>query len=184
MSRSLVRWIAGAALALSLPAVAQAQNACTVIGAGNCTVDLATSVTIPQISFLNADQSAVAFAITNAGWTAFLGSAALDTTVVTGVALNVRANTTYSVALEAGSWSGGGWLVGDLKYDTQAGACAQGNAQTAMAANNALSAFSGAATNGESLNLCLGLTFPNDLSDTRLAPGAYSIPLTLRITAP
>lgn len=184
MSRSLVRWIVGAAVAVALPAAAQAQNACTVIGAGNCTVGLATSVTIPQISFLNADQSAVAFSISNLGWTAFLGSAALDTTVVSGVALNVRSNTAYTVALEAGSWSGGGWVVGDLKVDTQAGACAQGDAVTPMVANNALAAFPGSATDGAGLNLCLGLTFPNDLADTRLAPGAYTIPLTLRITAP
>lgn len=185
MSRSFARFIAGAALAAVLPIAARAQNNCIVVGSGNCTVGVTASLTIPQIAFLNANLSTASFSLSNAAWQDFLNGGSTDTTVTTGVALNVRANTAYTVALEANDpWSGGGWALSDVVFGLQAAACAFGDATTTLVANNPLAGFPGVATNNEARNLCLGVIVPSDLSDTRVAPGTYTLPLTLRITAP
>lgn len=183
MFRSLKRILTAAAVVAVLPVVAQAQNDCIVIGAGNCTVNLGTQVTIPKIAYINTPTSAFTFQISNAGWQDFLDSGSADTTVTTGVVVTVKANTAHSVALEAGTF-GGSWVHGDMRWDTQAGACSYGQATQVLDATESLTGFSGGATSGETLNLCLGLVIPNNLASPKLGQGTFALPLTLRITAP
>jgi len=183
MFRTIKRVLAAAALAAVLPMVAQAQNDCIVIGAGNCTVNLGTQVTIPKIAFLDANTSSYTFQISNAGWQDFLAGPSADTTVTTGVQVTVRANTAHSVALEAGTF-GGAWVHGDMRWDTQPGACSYGQATQTLDATESLTEFGGVATNSDVLNLCLGLVIPNNLASAKLGVGTFALPLTLRITAP
>ena len=185
MSRSIVRLFAAAVVAAAIPATAHAQESCAVVGAGSCFINVGAAVTIPAIKFLSSDVSDVAFSISDPGWEAFLSSLDADTTVVSGVALTARTNTAYTVTLTSpATFSGGSWERTDLRWDTQAGACGQGDATQALDASEALS-FPGTATDGETLNLCLGLVFPNNLASPKLAVGGpHTIALTLTIAAP
>lgn len=183
MSRSFLRFFAGAALVASLPAVSAAQGSCSVVDTpNNCSVAINTTVVIPTIAFLNVSATALDFAIDNAGWTAFLGSAAADTIVVEDVLLTVRSNDSWTLELVPGAWSGGGWTVGDISWQLQAGVCGVADVGTALAGTTTIN--SGAAVDPDQNHLCLGLRYPNDLSDTRLAPGTYTVQLDARLTAP
>lgn len=186
MSRSILRTIAGVALVAALPALSQAQNACTVNvaspGPGNCAVNLGMSVSVPVLAYLNIPVTDIAFPAPD--WNAFL-AAPTTTTTVTSTQLTIRTNSTYSVALSSAGWDApANWTLGDVRFGLNGTACTlPAQVPSTLAANQTL-ALPGTATNSYQQFLCLGLVYPGDLSDTKLTPGTFDLPLVLTITAP
>lgn len=186
MPRSFVRTLVGLALVATLPAMAQAQNSCTVNvadpGPGNCAVNLDMSVSVPILAYLNIPVTDLAFPTPN--WATFLATPTATTTV-TSTQMTIRTNSTYTLALSSAGWDApANWTLGDVRFGLNGTACTlPGEVPSTLAASQNL-AVPGTATNSYQQFLCLGLVYPGDLADSRLAPGTFDLPLVLTITAP
>lgn len=185
MSRSIVRTIAGLALVASLPAMAQAQNSCTVNvaspGPDFCAVNLGMSVSVPVLAYLNIPGATLAFPQPN--WATYLATPTATTTV-TSTQLTIRTNSNYTLALSSAGWAGGAWTLSDVRFGLNASACTlPAEVPTTLTASQNL-AVPGTAANNYQQFLCLGLVYPGDLTNTKLTPGTFTLPLVLTITAP
>jgi hypothetical protein len=190
MSRKLAKFLAGLAVVVMIPAVSQAQT-CTVNvanpGPGSCDVDFNATLAVPVLAYLDV-AAAGTLPLTAPVWASFLASPAPVTTV-SQTAIVVRSNSNYTVNLaSAAAWTqptGAGRVLGDLTWALNETTCPAPAAITgAVSAAGTDIIAAGTPTNGNTQQLCLGLAFPGDLSDSKLLPGTYTLPLTLTITAP
>lgn len=194
MSRSIVRFIAGAALVAAVPAISQAQS-CTVNDAytmpaqvWSCGSPIAVTANfaVPYLAYISVGSTALVFpAPAGDDWDAFLAAPAAEE-VITGTLLTIRTNASHDVVLSSSGWSGGAWVNGDVTYGIKTGSACSAPAD----ANSTLGASQDLYTNASATNgvanryLCLGLNVPGDLSSAKLAPGDYDLSLTLTITSP
>jgi hypothetical protein len=184
MSRSFVRMMAGFAL-VAVPMVSVQAQTCTVptIG-GSCPVAFNATLSVPVLASLDV-AAAGTLALTTPDWNAFFLAPATVRTV-SQTSFTVRSNSPYSVNISAGSWTqpvGGGRVVADLNYAVAAATCPGEASITNSVASGSVVA-GGTPTGGATNLLCLALNFPGDLTSNKLLPGAYSLPLTLTISAP
>ncbi len=184
MSRSFVRLMAGFAL-VAVPMVSVQAQTCTVPQAGgNCAVNFNSTVTVPVLASLDV-AAAGSLALTPPVWATFFATPVLTRTV-SQTAFTVRSNSPYSVAISAGAWtqpSLAGRVVADLSYAVAPLTCPAEASITASVAGGSV-VTGGTPTGGTARLLCLALEFPGDLTSNKLLPGAYTLPLTLTITAP
>lgn len=193
MSRSKVGFLAGLALAaiVATPSVSQAQVSCNIQPGSSspCTAAMTGSITVPtlaRISVTGDSLSSSTLTLTSPVWATFLATPTLTYTL-SQAALVVRSNTSYDVSLTGGSWSqpgGAGRVTGDITYEAVSGACGDPSGGYAGTLGAITSIFTGTATASDTRNLCLALEFPGSLASTKLLPGAYTIPITLTLTAP
>lgn len=186
MSRSIVRTLAGLALVATLPAMAQAQNFCTVNvaspGPGNCAVNLDMSVSVPILAYLNIPVTDLAFPTPN--WATFLDAPA-PTTTVTSTQMTIRTNSTYTLALSSVGWDApANWELSDVRYGLSGSACTLPAEVPATLLGSQNLGVPGVAASNYQQFLCLGLVYPGDLTDDKLTPGTFALPLVLTITAP
>lgn len=185
MSRSLVRWIAAAAL-VATPAISQAQT-CTVPQAGgNCNVAFNGTLTVPVLASLDV-AAAGSLALTTPDWNAFFAAPAATTTV-SNTSFTVKSNSAYSVGISATAWNvpavaGAARALSTIRWAVDPTTCPAAASITGDISSGTLVA-AGTPTGGATNLLCLALDFPADLSDGALRPGAYSLPITVTITAP
>lgn len=186
MSRKIVRFLAGFAIAASVPAVAQAQG-CVVQGGVNtsCFIERDATLSIPSLAFINFVNAGDIVLATPASWSAFLTGATVVTTE-TAAPLVLRANTTFGVTLTADPITGGtGRSLTDHGFKFSAtGTCTPGGFTPLSTTAATLIAAGSAATNGTDATLCLESTFDPAAFTTNMAVGEYVIPLTLTISAP
>ena len=184
MSRSIVRLMAGFAL-VAVPMVSLQAQTCTVPQAGgNCAVNFNSTLTVPVLASLDV-AAAGTLALNTPVWATFFATPTATRTV-SSTTFDVKSNSPYSVAISATAWTqpvGAGRVVADLSYAVAAGVCPGEASITASVAAGTLVA-AGTPTGGITRTLCLALDFPGDLTSTKLLPGAYTLPLTLTITAP
>ena len=183
MSRSFVRLMAGFAL-VAVPMVAVEAQTCTVpqIG-GSCPVSFNSTLTVPVLASLDV-AAAGTLALTTPDWNTFFATPTLTRTV-SSTSFTVKSNSPYSVAISATAWTqpvGAGRVVADLSYAVAASTCPGEASITTSVASGTL--VTGTPTGGDTNLLCLALLFPGDLTSNKLLPGAYTLPLTLTITAP
>lgn len=190
MFRKFAKVVAGLAVVAMIPAVSQAQT-CTVNAAapagGSCDVGFDATFSVPVLAYLDVAAGG-ALPLTAPVWATFLAAPAPVTTV-SQTTLVIRSNSDYSVSLaSAAAWTqpaGAGRVLGDLTWALDPTTCPAPAAITgAVSAAGTDIIAAGSPTNGNTQLLCLGLLFPGDLSDTKLLPGDYELPLTLTITAP
>ena len=185
MFRTIRRVLAVTAIAALVPAAAQAQAAScffnvAAASAGSCNIAASAAVTVPKLGRLSVADSSIAF--TQPDWDAFLQNPAATTTV-TNVQIDIRSNATYNLTMTPGSWSSA-WAVGDVSYKIGGSVCTDATGATTLATGSNSLITSGGATNGNTQQLCLALTYPGDLSNAKLAPGSYTLPITLTLAAP
>lgn len=184
MSRSFVRLMAGFAL-VAVPMVSVQAQTCTVPQAGgSCPVAFNADFSVPVLASLDV-AAAGTLALATPNWTTFFGAPAAVRTV-SSTSFTVKSNSPYSVNISATAWTqpvGAGRVVADLSYAVAAAACpGEASITTSVASGSVVAG--GTPTGGATNLLCLALDFPGDLTSTKLLPGAYSLPLTLTITAP
>jgi hypothetical protein len=184
MARSFVRLMAGVAL-VAVPMVSVQAQTCTVptIG-GTCDVAFNATLTVPVLASLDV-AAAGTLPLTTPDFATFFTTPTAQRTV-SQTAFTVRSNSPHAVAISATAWtqpSGAGRAVGDLSWAVATTTCPGEADITASVASGSL-VTGGAPTGGTTRLLCLALDFPGDLTSTRLLPGAYTLPLTLTITAP
>lgn len=187
MSRSFVRVLAVAAGLALLPVAqlkAQAAN-CTfnqaVPSSPSCALTVSASVSVPKLGRLAIDDSTLTFPAPN--WASFLTDSQ-PATVVVNLQINHRTNASHNLTLTSSGWASGAWDLADVTYGYNAAACTDNStAPTTLTGSNAL-VTGGAATNNTQRFLCLALTYPGNLNDPKLAPGSFSLPMTLTLAAP
>lgn len=191
MSRSTVR-ILTLLTAIAIPSMAQAQVSCNIQpgSASPCTAAMTSSLTVPTLARISATGDSLSgstLTLTSPDWASFLATPAATSTL-SQVALNVRANTSFTVGISAPSaWtvpSGGSRELSTLTYASAAGACPAVGTITTEITGSAVTLTSGSATASAASNLCIALSFPGSLAAGELVPGAYSLPITLTLTAP
>jgi hypothetical protein len=193
MSRSILRTLAAVALVAATAVVAEAQVTCSIQpgSASPQTCNFTNSVTVPTLARLAVTGDSLSgstLTLTSPNWATYLTTPAATSTL-SQVALAVRSNRAYSVSINsAASWTvpaGGSRALSTLTYTSVAGACpAVGTITTAITASP-VSLFTGAAaTANDTRNLCFALSFSGSLTAGDLAPGAYSLPITLTLAAP
>lgn len=178
MLRRSVKFLAVAAL-VALPAVAQAQNVCAQ--QNSCSLQPTATLTIPTIVRMQVPSLAVT--MNGATITDISGG----TAVVPGTFgdVNVRANAAWNLTLAAnaanwtytGSASDAARAAATLQYSVNTGAFASVSQTAATIAT-------GAASNGQNVNVQFQATLPADYSDVANRPGSYALGLTLTLTAP
>ncbi|HRN52301.1 MAG TPA: hypothetical protein PK788_02335 [Gemmatimonadaceae bacterium] len=193
MSRSILRTLAAVALVAATATISEAQVSCSIQpgSASPQTCNFTGAVTVPTLARLDVSGDSLAgsaLALTSPDWATYL-SAPAATRTLSQVGLVVRANTSYAVQINsAASWTvpaGGARALADLTYTAVAGACPAANTiNTAITASPA-ALFNGAsATASSTRNLCFALAWSGALDGGDLAPGAYSLPITLTLSAP
>ena len=193
MSRTLVRVLAAAAL-VAVPAALEAQVTCSIQqGSPSPQICAVTgSVTVPTLARLAVTGDSLAastLTLTSPDWNSYLAAPA-PTATLSQATLNVRSNSQYAVQIRATQASfnapaGGSRAASTLAYTAVSGACpAVGTITTAITTTNAALFNEAAATSGTSRTLCLALSWSGSLAAGDLAPGAYSLPIELTISAP
>lgn len=193
MSRSILRTLAAVALVAATAAVAEAQVSCTIQpgSASPQTCNFTGSVSVPTLARLNVTGDSLtgsALTLTSPDWTTYLSNPTATQTL-SQVALQVRANTSYAVQINsAAAWTvpaGGSRALSTLTYTSVAGACPAVNTITTAITASPAALFNGAsATASTSRNLCFALSWGGALDGGDLAPGSYSLPITLTLSAP
>jgi hypothetical protein len=178
MSRSIFRFLAGAALIAAIPVVSQAQTAC--VGAPSCSLNPVASLTIPKVVRLAVNADTVV--VNTPTWATDSLNNQDVTTTFTG--LNVRANHSWTINISAASanWNYVGSEGGVRARETLLFQPNCTGGFTAVSGTPTL-ALSGARTNGATPNLCLQTNFPNDYESTANRPGTYNLTLTLTLAA-
>jgi hypothetical protein len=186
MSRSFVRMMAGFAL-VAVPMVSvQAQASCTVpTNGGSCPVAFNATLTVPVLASLS-HTAGTALAFPAPDWNAFFLAPALTYTV-SQAQFTVRSNSPYSVAMSATAWTqpgSAGRVVNDVTFGLlpSGGTCAAGTVQAGTIGTTPVVA--GGVPGSVTRELCLALEIPGDLASNKLVPGAYSLPITMTISAP
>jgi hypothetical protein len=194
MSRSILRTLAAVALVAATAAVSEAQVSCSIQpgSASPQACNFTSSVTVPTLARLSVTGDSLAgstLTLTSPNWATYLATPTATSTL-SQVAMAVRSNSAYNVQIRAAaaSWTvpvGGSRALSTLTYTSAAGACpAVGTITTAITATNAALFNEAAATASTTRNLCIALSFSGSLAAGDLAPGAYSLPITLTLTAP
>lgn len=188
MTRNFVRLLAGVAIAATIPAAVQAQS-CNVnaVGGGNCNVGFDATLTVPTLAYLEVGDFPT-LALTAPDWAAFLAAPAATSTV-SQTAVTIRSNSNYTVNLaSAAAWTqpvGAGRVLGDITWAIDPTTCPAAGSIAGVVSDAGTDIIgAGTPTNGATNLLCFALSFPGDLSDSRLLPGDYELPITLTITAP
>jgi hypothetical protein len=174
MVRRLARFAAVAA-AVALPAVAQAQLSCNVVGAGNCAVNATASLTIPSLASITIPANAIT--LDGSGITSF---AALQYVPGAFGNVDVSANTTYSITIgsAAAAWTGPGVRARNtLEYSIDGG-----GTWAALAASSALPGA--AATDLLSTPMQFRAVIPAGASNPANTPGVYTLLVDFTLTAP
>jgi hypothetical protein len=177
MLRRTATFVAAAAL-IALPAVAEAQLVCAQ--QSSCSLQPTATLTIPTIVRMQVPSLAVT--LDGSSITDISGGAA----VVAGPFgdVNVRANAAWNltIAANAANWTYTGSAAGvraanTLQYSINSGAFA-------AISQTAATVATGAASNGQNVNVQFQATIPADYSDPANRPGSYALGLTLTLTAP
>jgi hypothetical protein len=180
MLRRTATFVAVAAL-IALPAVAEAQLVCAQ--QSSCSLQPTATLTIPTIVRMQVPSLTVT--MDGSTITDISGGAS----VVAGPFgdVNVRANAAWNltIAANAANWTytplggatGGVRAANTLQYSINSGAFAAMSQTAATVAT-------GAASNGQNVNVQFQATIPADYSDPANRPGSYALGLTLTLTAP
>jgi hypothetical protein len=153
---------------------------------------MSSTVTVPTLARIDATGASLSGAtltLTSPVWADFLDTPTLTYTL-SQAALVVRSNTSFNVGIMGGTWTQPGAtnrVVGDISYEAVSGACGDQTVSgyaTALTGASVTAFSSGSASSSFTRNLCLALVFPGDLADPKLTPGAYTLPITLTLTAP
>lgn len=181
MSRSFIRTLAVGALLAVAPAIVEAQG-CVVVGpATTCNISRNATFTIPTLAYISLPAGDIT--LSTPTFDSLFVMSVTPVQVETATPMTLRANTTHTVTITSGAIVGGTRTLADHGFKYEVGGCTAGGFTALSGAAQPL--ITGApATNGVGGNLCLESTFdPTDLAGS-LAAGAYTIPLTLTITAP
>lgn len=176
---SRAKYAFAVAALVALPAIAEAQLVCAQ--QTSCSLSPVATLTIPTI--VRMQVPALTVTMDGSTITDISGGAA----VVPGAFgdVNVRANAAWNLTIiaNAANWTyvgtaGGARTASTLEYSVDGGAYAAiSNAAAATIAT-------GAASNGQNVNVQFQATIPADYSDAANRPGSYTLGLTLTLTAP
>lgn len=193
MSRSIARLIAAAAVAVVIPAAAQAQVNCVRIGSGSSTCTAVNAqLTVPKVTRLTIASSTPIATPATFNSTFFEGTAADST--FTRVALVYRTNyasavtTTVAAGVLIGtatSVAGNTRTRADFGYKGLASATCTAGSYVAFDGTDQSLVNTSATPQDASIDysLCIRTIFdPTDL--TKLREGIYELPLVVKITAP